>query len=142
MSGNDAKAPFWEGLYSDRDAPDTFGPPNPEIIDLIPSLPKGGSVLDLGCGEGRLVLPLAEAGFHVKGVDVSAAGIAKAQRLAGDRNLTVDLSVADLEAFSIEADYDLIISDGVFHNIHREHAERLIAEMKQRTRPGGHNLVI
>lgn len=141
MSSRDSKAPFWEGLYSDRDVPDTFGPPNPEIMELIPKLPEDAKVLDLGCGEGRLVLPLAEAGFRVKGVDVSAAGIQKTQRLAEERNLKVDVGVADLEQYSIEGEYDLILSDGVFHNIHREHAERLISEMKSHTRPGGYNLV-
>lgn len=136
-----SKSPFWEGLYANRDAVDTFGPPNPEILDLLPSLPPGASVLDLGCGEGRLMLPLAEAGFKVVGVDVSEAGIAKLKRIAGERGLEVDASVADLNTFEISGEFDLMISDGVFHNIHREHAERLIAEMKSHTRPGGYNLV-
>ena len=140
MSDN-TNSPFWEGLYANRDAVDTFGPPNPEIIELVPQLPSGARVLDLGCGEGRLMLPLAEAGFEVVGVDVSEAGIAKLQRIAKDRDLKVDASVADLNAFEIDGEFDLMISDGVFHNIHREHAERLISEMKSHTRPGGYNLV-
>lgn len=32
-----------------------------------------GPVLELGCGTGRLLLPLARAGYHVTGVDNSAA---------------------------------------------------------------------
>ncbi|MEC8320569.1 MAG: methyltransferase domain-containing protein [Planctomycetota bacterium] len=134
-------SPFWEGLYANRDAVDTFGPPNPEILELVPTLPSGARVLDLGCGEGRLMLPLAAAGFEVVGVDVSAAGVEKLQRVASDRGLSVDASVADLNEFSITGDFDLMLSDGVFHNIHREHAERLISEMKEHTRPGGYNLV-
>lgn len=33
----------------------------------------GSPILELGCGTGRVLLPLAEAGFAVTGVDVSAA---------------------------------------------------------------------
>lgn len=136
-----SSAPFWEGLYANRDAVDTFGPPNPEILELVPTLPPGAKVLDLGCGEGRLALPLAEAGFQVVGVDVSEAGIAKLTRIAEDRGLEIEASVEDLNAYEIPGEFDLMISDGVFHNIHREHAERLIASMIARTRPGGYNLV-
>jgi len=33
----------------------------------------GGPVLDLGCGAGRFLVPLAEAGYAITGVDTSAA---------------------------------------------------------------------
>lgn len=43
----------------------------------------GGPVLELGCGSGRLLLPLAKAGHTVTGVDNSPAMLARAQaRLA------------------------------------------------------------
>src|SRR6201999_893423 len=35
--------------------------------------PDGGELLDVACGFGRHALPLAQAGFHVTGVDRSAA---------------------------------------------------------------------
>ena len=40
----------------------------------------GGPVLELGCGSGRLLWPLAESGFTVVGVDSSAEMLAIAQR--------------------------------------------------------------
>lgn len=44
---------------------------------------KGGPILELGCGTGRLLLPLARAGYTVTGVDNSPAMLAIArQRLA------------------------------------------------------------
>lgn len=39
-----------------------------------------GSLLELGCGTGRLLIPLAEAGFNVVGVDCSAPMLACARR--------------------------------------------------------------
>lgn len=39
----------------------------------------GGPILELGCGTGRLVVPLAEAGYDVVGVDRSPAMLARAR---------------------------------------------------------------
>jgi SAM-dependent methyltransferase len=38
----------------------------------------GDPILEAGCGTGRLLLPLAEAGFRVVGLDVSSAMLARA----------------------------------------------------------------
>lgn len=40
----------------------------------------GGPLLELGCGTGRLLVPLAQAGFEVTGVDISPAMLQIAQR--------------------------------------------------------------
>jgi len=37
---------------------------------------RGGPILELGCGTGRLTAPLARAGHHVTGVDASAQMLA------------------------------------------------------------------
>src|SRR3954462_7335786 len=39
----------------------------------------GGPVLELGCGTGRIALPLARAGVHVVGIDRSEAMLARAR---------------------------------------------------------------
>jgi SAM-dependent methyltransferase len=39
---------------------------------------RGGPVLDLGCGTGRLLIPLAADGFDVVGVDLSASMLRRA----------------------------------------------------------------
>jgi SAM-dependent methyltransferase len=44
------------------------------------ALNAGGSVLELGCGTGRVSLPLARAGVRLVGVDRSAAMLALARR--------------------------------------------------------------
>ena len=40
---------------------------------------SGSPVLDIGCGTGRVTVALAEAGFHVTGIDESAPMLARAQ---------------------------------------------------------------
>jgi 2-polyprenyl-3-methyl-5-hydroxy-6-metoxy-1,4-benzoquinol methylase len=40
----------------------------------------GDPVLELGCGTGRLLRPIADAGFHVTGLDRSAPMLERARR--------------------------------------------------------------
>lgn len=44
----------------------------------------GGPILDLGCGAGRFLVPLAEAGYAVTGVDTSAAMLVEAHASVAD----------------------------------------------------------
>jgi 2-polyprenyl-3-methyl-5-hydroxy-6-metoxy-1,4-benzoquinol methylase len=52
--------------------------------------------LDLACGEGRNAVWLAERGWQVTGVDFSTVGVAKAQRLADARGVTVGWVTANV----------------------------------------------
>ena len=51
-----------------------------EDVDLYVNLARvvGDPILELGCGTGRLVVPLAEAGHHVTGLDLSRPMLARA----------------------------------------------------------------
>ena len=56
-----------------------------DYIDDLPLLEAyaqrtGGPLLELGCGTGRLLIPLAEAGYRVTGVDLSPEMLRIAQR--------------------------------------------------------------
>lgn len=75
-----------------------------EDLDLYLNLAlvTGDPVLELGCGSGRLLVPLADAGHRVTGLDVSAPMLDRARRSAGEAG------VADLitlhESSMTEAD--------------------------------------
>jgi SAM-dependent methyltransferase len=62
-----------------------------EVADLTP-----GRALDLGAGEGRNAVWLAEQGWDVTAVDFSEVGLAKGERLATQRGVRVRWLVADL----------------------------------------------
>jgi 2-polyprenyl-3-methyl-5-hydroxy-6-metoxy-1,4-benzoquinol methylase len=53
---------------------------------------------------------LATRGFHVTGLDISARGLEKAQRLAKEEGVTIDTRVVDLEKVELEREsYDVIL---------------------------------
>ncbi|MCH8551143.1 MAG: class I SAM-dependent methyltransferase [Natronospirillum sp.] len=65
--------------------------------DILP-----GDVLCIGEGEGRNAVFLAQLGFNVTAVDLSEVGLAKAQRLAAERGVTITTIQADLADYVIE----------------------------------------
>ena len=57
----------------------------------------GSPILELGCGSGRLLVPLAQAGYDVSGIDNSAAMIELAhKRLTAEGLPQVEARVGDM----------------------------------------------
>ena len=75
----------------------------PLILQLAAN--ANGPVLELGCGSGRLLLPLARAGHTVTGLDLSIAMLDRAQaRLAQEATAVqarAALHQADMTSFSL-----------------------------------------
>src|SRR5690348_16290012 len=59
---------------------------------------SGGALLELACGSGRVLLPLARAGYAITGVDSSAKmlDIARQQALAEDLTAHITLVEQDI----------------------------------------------
>ncbi len=72
--------------------------PNRFLVQEIDGL-QPGRALDLGCGEGRNAIWLAERGWSVVGVDFSDVALDKARRLAAQRGVEVDWGLEDLLEF-------------------------------------------
>ncbi len=79
----------------------------PYILDLAGK--TGGPILELGCGSGRLLMPLAMAGHHVSGVDNSAAmlSLAKDRLAAGPAEVQQRwrLVEADMTRFELAGEW-------------------------------------
>ena len=94
--------PFWEESYKDDDVA-TFGTgPNPAIEERWPTFAKNGAILDVGCGEGKNAIFLAQKGFVVDAFDVSESGIEKLKRLALKNHVRVNAWVQDLRDYDFE----------------------------------------
>lgn len=98
----------WDARYSGTELV-WSATPNQFVAAETADLPPGRA-LDLATGEGRNAVWLAEQGWTVTGVDFSAAGLAKAGRLAAERGVQVDWVHADvLEHTPDPASYDLVM---------------------------------
>ena len=87
----------------------------------------GGSVLELGCGTGRITIPLAQAGIAITGLDIVPGMLARAQKKA--QNLPVQWIEADIRDFHLGKRFDLIYTTGsVFqHLVERDEQEMMFA---------------
>ncbi len=81
----------------------------------------GGPVLELGCGAGRVTLPLAEAGFDITGVDRSAVMLARCRAAAEDAGVAprVTCVQADMTALALpQRHFHLaFVALGSFHHL-------------------------
>jgi len=102
-------------------------------------LVPGARVLDLGCGEGRDSVFLAEQGHAVVGLELSVAGLRKAARLAADRGVRVPWVCAALPALPLRGPFDLVFSCGSIHYVSRTDRPRLFDGLRALTRGGGYH---
>jgi len=60
-----------------------------ETVDLLVELARGGPVLELAIGTGRIALPLAARDIRVDGIELSSAMIARLREKPGGDQLAV-----------------------------------------------------
>ena len=102
---------------------------------------KKGSVLDVGVGEGRDILFLAEKGFQVTGVDLSEIAVKKCLKLAKEKGLSVEALVGDFLDYYPDNRFDIIISNSTLHLMEKDSVRRAVVKMKKMTRKNGLNII-
>lgn len=117
----------------------TFTTPLPDarILSLAP--PESSSVLDIGCGYGRVLKHMYEIGYRdLTGIDVSNALISRAKQLCPD----AVYHVQDIERIQFEQRYDLILIMGVIEYIlGDENQKEFFSKVSEVLRPNGHVLL-
>jgi SAM-dependent methyltransferase len=130
----DKIAPFYDLIHEDLTEDIDF------LVDLAAQV--GGPVLELGCGTGRLLVPLARRGYDVTGVDSSTAMLAKAmEKLAVEDALTrsrVKLVDGDMVAVQLSSEFRLaIISYNTLMHFDRAQKLVLLQTTRQHLKAGG-----
>jgi len=96
-------------------------------------LVPGARVLELGCGEGRDSVFFASCGCDVTAVDVSAAGLRKAERLARRAGVEVRWVHGDAARYLPKDQFDFVYSCGAIHYVPRRLRAGLLARVKAAT---------
>jgi SAM-dependent methyltransferase len=96
---------------------------------------SGGPILELGCGTGKLSIPLAEAGFPVVGLDNSLALL----EFAASKNRDVRWIEGDMRSFELDQRFALVMlpSNNLGHLHTPEDFESCIDSVKRHLQPGG-----
>ena len=95
------------------------------------------SVLDIGCGEGKDAVYMAQQGCKVTAFDVTESGIRKAKLLAQQRSVTIDAFVADINDFEIDGQFDIIYSTGTIQYLFDDNIAPFFEKIERLTKKGG-----
>ncbi|HEY3991490.1 MAG TPA: class I SAM-dependent methyltransferase [Ktedonobacteraceae bacterium] len=127
MSDYDSIAPFYDIEHAEFD----------EDLDMYRNFAElcGGKILELACGSGRLLLPLAREGYTLTGVDTSAAMLEIAQRALEKEGIAArcQLVQQDMCSLQLQEKYRLaMIALGSFgHIITRAQQQQALAAIRR-----------
>jgi SAM-dependent methyltransferase len=113
----DDDIPFWIGLA------ETIGSP----------------ILELGCGTGRVMIPLLLAGFSVDGLDSNPAALDRLSSRMNVHNLNAgELHRGRMQEFCVERFYNLIISPcNTFSTLSESDATKTLKNIGRHLKPNG-----
>lgn len=96
-------------------------------------------VLDLGCGPGRHLLELARRGFHVSGVDATAAFVVAAREASAAERLETEVVHADMREFHRPASFDAVVNLSTSFGYFTDPADdrRVLENVHRSLRAGG-----
>ena len=109
--------------------------PNDFLVSVASKIPQG-KILCLADGEGRNGTYLATLGYDVVTVDASSVGLAKAQKLAQEKQVEIITIHADLADFVIEPQaWDGIVS--IFCHLPPDLRAKVYSQAVQGLKPNG-----
>jgi SAM-dependent methyltransferase len=127
-----------------RDLPWWSPTPSEEVVGAVRTrfFPKGGAVLDVGCGAGSNLLYLARRGYRAAGVDLAPKAIAAALERAERAGVKVDARIGDALNLPFPAGrFDAANDRGCYHTLPIPRRREYAAELARVVRPGGKFLV-
>ncbi len=106
-----------------------------QIFDIVHAR-EGVSALDLGCGTGRLLARLQQAGHPMTGLDFSDAMLAAAQKVAPQADL-IKSELQNAPAALGDKTFDCIYAAYSLHHLPDEQKYALLSALKNHLAPEG-----
>lgn len=125
-------ATYYDLLYQHRDIGDTDFYIS-EAVDI------DGSVLEIGCGTGRIYLELLENNIDADGIDISHEMLSTLRKKADKRGLDPSVSQGDMTDFDLDRAYDLIIIPfrTILHNLTHDDHRAMLERCYEHLNPDG-----
>ena len=116
-------------------------PVHSEVLEAMDTV-KPCKALDLGCGQGRNALFLAQHGFDVTAVDQNELSLEILQSIVEQEDLDMPVGLYDINSASIGQEYDFIVSTVVLMFLQADRIPAIIKNMQEQTSIGGYNLIV
>lgn len=139
----DRDAIHWQAIYDQADIFSVIHQRRQRIaLEWIRGLdlPRGGAVLEVGCGAGLLAVALARDGLDVTATDSTDAMLDLAGVNAAKSGVAVRLEKLDVHHLDVGAgEFELVVALGVIPWLHSP--DVALAEISRAVRPGGHVVI-
>jgi ubiquinone/menaquinone biosynthesis C-methylase UbiE len=112
------------------------------IVDHL--LPRKGTLLDVGCGTGRLLIEAGRRGMRGVGVDTNREMLQVAEERVKKQNLTrrIDFEYGDATSLDFDNDaFDIVVSTLMVSELHLEQMKAFLKEAARVVVPGGQVVV-
>ena len=116
-------------------------PVHSEVLEAMQTV-QPCKALDLGCGQGRNALFLAQHGFDVTAVDQNELSLEILQSIVEQEDLEMSVGLYDIHSASIGQTYDFIVSTVVLMFLQADRIPTIIKNMQEQTSIGGYNLIV
>jgi SAM-dependent methyltransferase len=141
---------WWEDIYNRQIYFDLYEEEDTKLAEkeiqqvvtlLHPA--DGAHILDLCCGYGRHSIPLAQRGFQVTGVDLSAKQIQHAREVASKAHTHLDFHVADARKLNFQGVFEVVLSMFVSFGFFNDETENkaMLQGVFRALKPGGRFLL-
>jgi len=136
---------YWEDAYESGEYKHwEYEYPSPELVALAAAnVPRRNArVLDIGSGGGTDAIFMAQRGFRVTGVDISAAALRIAKKRAEKARVEVDWLRGSVLELPVDGEtIDFITDRGLFHLIEDYERARYALEVFRVLKSGGYTLI-
>lgn len=119
-----------------------LSPAHSEVVEAVKII-EPCNALDMGCSNGRNALYLSQRGFNVIAVDNNPNAIEMLQQIANEEGIAnIKAQVYDINNAELGVDYGFIACTVTLMFLDPVRVDAVIADMQERTFPGGYNLIV
>ncbi|MBC8404128.1 MAG: class I SAM-dependent methyltransferase [Planctomycetes bacterium] len=102
----------------------------PTVAKFQHLLEPGGLILDIGAGQGRNCLPLAQAGFVVHAIEPSSAAADAISKCAAETSVAINVHAETIENFHRAEKFDGIMVFGLIPDLEWLGIEKLVEKIR------------
>lgn len=111
--------------------------PFPLLVEFLPHVNRE-TALDIGAGDGRNSIFLAQKGFLVEAIDIDRASIESIRRISLEEELNITAEEIDMRQFKfLVGHYDLILAIQSLCFVRKSEFKNIVERIKNALKPGG-----
>lgn len=132
--------PITDATAQDLDVP--FASTPPDVVERmlkVANVGPGDYVIDLGCGDGRIVIAAAKRGAFGHGVDLDPKRIREARDNAQKSNVSEKVMFLQEDIFKTEISRASVVTMYLLSTVNEDLRPRLLEELEPGTRIVSHN---